>query len=45
MTTASWIEISEAEHFVQFCETDAFFINSVSEFIGTGLRAGMQASF
>ena len=40
MTTASWNEISEAEHFVQFCETDAFLINSVSEFIGTGLRAG-----
>jgi PAS domain S-box-containing protein len=29
-----------SEHFVQFCETDAFLVNSVSEFIGAGLRAG-----
>ena len=32
--------MSESEHFVQFCETDAFLIHSVSEFIGAGLRAG-----
>jgi PAS domain S-box-containing protein len=32
--------MGESEHFVQFCETDAFLINSVSKFIGTGLRAG-----
>ncbi|HEX6108022.1 MAG TPA: PAS domain S-box protein [Ktedonobacteraceae bacterium] len=32
--------MSETEHFVQFCETDAFLIHSVSEFIGAGLRAG-----
>jgi PAS domain S-box-containing protein len=31
---------SLSEHFVQFCETDAFLMNSVSEFIGAGLRAG-----
>jgi len=31
--------ISQSGHFVQFCETDAFLINSVSDFIGTGLRA------
>jgi PAS domain S-box-containing protein len=40
MTTAPGSEMSQSEHFVQFCETDAFLINSVSEFIGTGLRAG-----
>jgi PAS domain S-box-containing protein len=33
-------EMSESEHFVQFCETDTFLMNSVSEFIGAGLRAG-----
>ncbi len=35
-----WSEMSESEHFVQFCETDAFLIHSVSEFIEAGLRAG-----
>jgi len=35
-----WSEMSESEHFVQFCETDSFIIHSVSEFIGAGLRAG-----
>ncbi|HEV7234634.1 MAG TPA: ATP-binding protein [Ktedonobacteraceae bacterium] len=40
MATAFRSEMSQSEHFVQFCETDAFLINSVSEFIGTGLRAG-----
>src|SRR5437763_15685858 len=40
MTTASWNETSEPEHFVQFCETDAFLVNSLSEFIGTALRQG-----
>ena len=34
-----WSEMSASEHFVQFCETDAFLIHSVSEFIGAGLRA------
>ncbi len=32
--------MNESEHFVQFCETDSFLINSLSEFIGAGLRAG-----
>ena len=40
MTTAPWSETSEPEHFVQFCETDAFLVNSLSEFIGTALRQG-----
>ena len=35
-----WSEMSASEHFVQFCETDAFLIQSVSAFIGAGLRAG-----
>lgn len=38
--SSNWSEMSECEHFVQFCETDAFLIGSLSEFIGTGLRAG-----
>jgi PAS domain S-box-containing protein len=29
-----------SEHFVLFCETDAFLVNLGSEFIGAGLRAG-----
>ncbi len=37
---SNWSEMSKSEHFVQFCETDAFLMNSVSEFIGAGLRAG-----
>lgn len=40
MATAFKREMGESEHFVQFCETDAFLMNSVKEFIGTGLRAG-----
>jgi PAS domain S-box-containing protein len=35
-----WSEMSASEHFVQFCETDAFLMHSVSAFIGAGLRAG-----
>jgi PAS domain S-box-containing protein len=35
-----WSHMQNAEHFVQFCETDAFLIHSLSEFIGTGLREG-----
>ena len=31
-----WSEMSASEHFVQFYETDAFLIHSVSEFIGAG---------
>ena len=35
-----WSAMREAEHFVQFCESDAFLIRSLSEFIGTGLQEG-----
>ncbi len=35
-----WSEMCEPEHFVRFYETDASLMNSVSEFIGTGLRSG-----
>jgi signal transduction histidine kinase len=38
MTDASFQTVSE--HSVQFFETDTFLVNSVSEFIETGLRAG-----
>jgi signal transduction histidine kinase/CheY-like chemotaxis protein len=37
---ACWSEMSDSDHFVQFYETDAFLLNSLSEFIGTGLSAG-----
>src|SRR5437879_12701897 len=40
MTITSWNEMRESEHFVQFCESDVFLINTLSAFIGTGLRAG-----
>jgi signal transduction histidine kinase/ActR/RegA family two-component response regulator len=30
----------ESEHFVQFYETDSFLLNSLTDFVGTGLRAG-----
>lgn len=40
MAVASWREMSEFEHFVQFCETDAFLVQSVSKFISTGLMEG-----
>ncbi len=33
-------QAGQSEHFVQFCETDAFLMDSVSAFIGAGLRAG-----
>lgn len=35
-----WSEMSESEHFVQFYETDGFLLNSLSGFVGAGLRAG-----
>src|SRR6266852_5193896 len=35
-----WSEMCEPEHFVRFYETDASLMNSVSQFIGTGLRSG-----
>lgn len=37
---ADWTEMSAAEHFVQFYETDAFLLDSVRDFIGAALRAG-----
>ena len=40
MALASWQEVSEFEHFVQFCETDAFLESSVSQFISASLMAG-----
>src|SRR5713226_6555573 len=33
-------QTGQSEHFVQFCETDAFLMDSVSAFIGAGLRVG-----
>jgi PAS domain S-box-containing protein len=36
----NWSEMSGSEHFVQFYETDEFLLNSLSEFIGTGLAQG-----
>ena len=37
---SDWSEMSQSEHFVQFYETDAFLLNSLSGFVGTGLSAG-----
>jgi signal transduction histidine kinase/ActR/RegA family two-component response regulator len=37
---SSWSMMSESDHFVQFYETDAFLMNSLSDFIGAGLSAG-----
>jgi PAS domain S-box-containing protein len=36
----NWSERPASEHFVQFYETDEFLLDSLSEFIGTGLGAG-----
>src|SRR5216683_1339121 len=33
-------QTGQSEHFVHFCETDAFLMDSVSAFIGAGLRVG-----
>ncbi len=35
-----WSEMSETEHFVQFYESDAFLLNSLSGYIGTALNSG-----
>jgi signal transduction histidine kinase/CheY-like chemotaxis protein len=37
---SQWSEMSESDHFVQFYETDAFLLNSVSGFVSAGLEAG-----
>lgn len=39
----NWSEMGEVEHFVQFYEDDAFLIDSVGEFIGSGLGGGHGA--
>jgi signal transduction histidine kinase len=38
-----WHELAESGHFVQFYETDHFLLHALSDFIGTGLRAGEAA--
>jgi signal transduction histidine kinase/CheY-like chemotaxis protein len=35
-----WSAMGESEHFVQFYETETFLLNSLADFIGTGLDAG-----
>src|SRR5689334_25355572 len=35
-----WRPLHEAEHVVQFYETDTFLLEALSDFIGTGLAAG-----
>ncbi|MDT5123451.1 MAG: hypothetical protein QOC96_2933 [Acidobacteriota bacterium] len=35
-----WSGMSEHDHFVQFYETDTSLLDSLSDYIGTGLRAG-----
>jgi PAS domain S-box-containing protein len=40
MATAFRSAMNRSEHFVQFCETDEFLIDSLCNFVGTGLRAG-----
>lgn len=35
-----WSGMGESDHFVQFYETDAFLVNSISGFLGAGLGAG-----
>ncbi|HKR00264.1 MAG TPA: MEDS domain-containing protein, partial [Pyrinomonadaceae bacterium] len=37
---SGWIDMNESDHFVQFYETDDFLLNSLGDFIGTGLSAG-----
>jgi signal transduction histidine kinase len=37
---ADWSALCESGHFVQFYEADEFLINSLSEYIGSGLNAG-----
>lgn len=36
----NWRTVANDEHFVQFYETDLYLVNSLSEFIGSGLNAG-----
>ena len=39
----NWTEMAESDHFVQFYERDAFLLNSLNGFIGTGLESGDAA--
>ncbi len=38
--SSSWEDTDVSEHFVQFYETDGFLVQSVADFIGSGLAAG-----
>ena len=38
-----WSEMGEAEHFVQFYESDGFLVDSVSGFVAAALQAGEGA--
>jgi signal transduction histidine kinase len=37
---SNWSEVGESEHFVQFYESDEFFLDSVTGYVGAGLSAG-----
>jgi hypothetical protein len=37
---SDWSDMGDAEHFVQFYETDLFLMNSLGGFISAGLRSG-----
>jgi signal transduction histidine kinase/ActR/RegA family two-component response regulator len=37
---SQWSEMCESDHFVQFYESDAFLLNSLSGYVGKGLEAG-----
>lgn len=40
MPVLDWSDVAESEHFVQFYESDAFLVSSVSRFLGAALGAG-----
>lgn len=40
---ASWEDMGDADHFVQFYEADGFLLNSLTGFIGTAINAGDAA--
>jgi signal transduction histidine kinase/ActR/RegA family two-component response regulator len=41
--TLHWGDVGESEHFVQFYQDEAFLLQSVSGFIGRGIRSGSAA--
>jgi signal transduction histidine kinase len=43
MPRLDWDALTESGHFAQFYETDHFLLHALSDFIGTGLRAGEAA--